>query len=108
MVGFKCLSIAYGIMDVKKNCLDNWRVSMERRRIESGELISVPKLDFSDVMVPLSDEQYARVEHDIKVNSSKAAVLKRIAYFKAHPEMLLSWDMPCMLEEYERRILDGD
>lgn len=30
---------------------------MERRRIESGELISVPKLDFSDVMVPLSDEE---------------------------------------------------
>lgn len=108
MVEFKCPSIVYGIMDVEKNCLDNWRVSMERRRIKSGGLVSVPKLDFSGVTAPISDEEYARIECDIKANSSKAVVLKRIAHLKAHPEMLMSWDMPCSLEEYERSILAGD
>jgi len=81
---------------------------MERKILKFGELMPVPKLDFSGALEPFSDEEYEALERKIAENSTKEKRLQVIEYIKAHPERLHSWDMPFTLAEYERRLKAGE
>lgn len=86
----------------------DWGISMERRRIEGSGFTPVPKLDFSNIKLEGTPEEYAQIRREIAACSSKEFELKRLAYIWEHPERLISWDHPFTPEEYERRLLKGE
>lgn len=81
---------------------------MERKILKFGELMPVPKLDFSGALEPFSDEEYEALERKMEKDSAVEKELEMIAYIKAHPERLQSWDMPYTLAEYECRLKAGE
>lgn len=71
-------------------------------------LPELPELDFSCITGEGTDEEYAELERLIARCSSHEHQLARIAYWRAHPERRVSWDMPYTMDEYERMVLAGE
>lgn len=72
------------------------------------DLPELPELAFSGITGEGTDEEYAEIRRRAALHSSKSARLARIAYWRAHPERLVSWDMPYSFDKYERRVLAGE
>lgn len=81
---------------------------MDRHQIKPGELMPTPKLDFSGIRLDVIPEEVEQMRREVAACSSKEAILKNLAYFREHPECLISWDMPYTMDEYERRLLAGE
>lgn len=81
---------------------------MNRRQIKPGELMPMPKLDFSGIRLDATPEEVEQMRREVAACSSKEAILKNLSYFRKHSECLISWDMPYTPEEYEQRLLAGE
>lgn len=69
---------------------------------------NIPKLDFSGLRKPLSEEECedAMVRAERKI--SREERIREIEDIEAHPEHLLGWDMDITFDEYARRVRAGE
>ena len=69
---------------------------------------NMPKLDFSGLRKPLSEEECedAMVRAERKI--SREERIREIEDIEAHPEHLLGWDMDITFDEYARRVRAGE
>lgn len=85
-------------------------IIMDERKSERSpvKLLSYPMLDFSGIRLKGTKAEYDQIRREIAACSSKEVILKDIAYMRAHPECMRSWDHPYTMDEYERRLLAGE
>lgn len=69
---------------------------------------NVPKLDFSALKKPLTDEECAEAMEWAERKISREERLREIEDIEAHPEHLLGWDMNITFDEYARRVRAGE
>lgn len=68
----------------------------------------IPKMDFSTLKDPLSDEEYTELEAKIEQDSSPEARRRFVAEVEAHPGCLSGWDASISFSEYARRVKAGE
>lgn len=74
---------------------------------EKKSYFHVPKLDFSDLAKPMTEEEKMRRYLEVE-NAPKRDWRKFVAHIEEHPEALISWDMPMSFSEFARRVKAGE
>lgn len=67
----------------------------------------MPKLDFSELAKPISEDEAERLYREI-MNGSKKNWRKFVEDAEKHPEMLSCWDMSISFEAFARRVRAGE
>lgn len=69
---------------------------------------NIPKLNFSGLGKPLSDEECEDAMAWAERKISREERIREIEDIEAHPEHLLGWDMDIPFDEYARRVRAGE
>ena len=67
----------------------------------------IPKIDFSKIRKRVTRKE-AKAAYEAIENAPKRDWRAFVAHIEAHPEDLISWDMPMSFSEFAKRVKAGE